>query len=225
MPLSRVLEPEVMESDEDALDYDAMDHGAVNAAFCADLVALAPSLGAVLDVGTGTARIPIELCARRADAHVKAVDLSRSMLGVAARNVARAGLEGAIELQEIDAKRLPFEDGVFSVVMSNSIIHHVPAPEAALGEMVRVLEPGGWLFVRDLARPEDDDAVDALSAKHAADATPAQRALLEASLRASLTLDEVRVSVRAFGVDPSAVRATSDRHWTLAWRKPAGVRS
>ena len=35
--LKRVLEPEVMDSDEDAREYDSMDHAAVNAVFVADL--------------------------------------------------------------------------------------------------------------------------------------------------------------------------------------------
>ena len=109
--------------------------------------------------------------------------------------------------------------------MSNSIIHHVPEPETALAEMVRVLRPGGVLFVRDLARPEDEAAVAAIVASHAADDTPAQRALLEASLRAALTVDEVVVRVQPHGVEAAAVRVTSDRHWTLAWRKPAPGRA
>lgn len=225
MPLPRVLEPEVMDSDEEARAYDAMDHAAVNAAFCDDLLALGPDLDAVLDVGTGTARIPIALCERSPSARVVAVDLAASMLAVAAENVARAGLGAAVQLRPIDAKRLPFEDGAFSVVMSNSIVHHVPVPEAALGEMVRVLRPGGWLFVRDLARPDDDAAVAAIVAAHAANESPEQRALLDASLRASLTVDEVIERVAPLGVDAAAVRATSDRHWTIAWRKPVGGRA
>jgi hypothetical protein len=47
-----------------------------------------------------------------------------------------------------------------------------------------------------------------------------QRDLFEASLRAALTADEVRRLVADLGVPPSAVRTTSDRHWTLACVKP-----
>ena len=89
MPIRRVLEPEGMDSDEEARDYDAMDHRAVNAAFCQDLEALTPDLGATLDVGTGTALIPVAICGRHPDARVIAVDLARSMLTVAAPTSAR----------------------------------------------------------------------------------------------------------------------------------------
>src|SRR5438874_393738 len=72
--LERILEPEVMDSASEATDYDAMDHSQVNQRFVADLQKLLPSPhrgrwaggeGAVptlLDVGTGTAQIPIALC-------------------------------------------------------------------------------------------------------------------------------------------------------------------
>jgi hypothetical protein len=53
---------------------------------------------------------------------------------------------------------------------------------------------------------------------YASGETPRQRDLFEASLRAALTLDEVRVMCRAHGLPEGAVTQTSDRHWTLAWR-------
>src|SRR5262249_7493785 len=121
MSLSRVLEPEVMDSKEEAADYDAMDHGAVNARFCEDVLALSPELDPTLDVGTGTALIPIELCRRAPAARVVAIDLADSMLALGARNVARAGLGHAITLRRADAKALDHERASFACVISNSI--------------------------------------------------------------------------------------------------------
>src|SRR2546425_991525 len=63
--LPRVLEPEVMDWAEEARDYDAMDHAAVNRAFVADFLAVWDGAGPVLDVGAGTAQIPLELCRQR----------------------------------------------------------------------------------------------------------------------------------------------------------------
>lgn len=218
--LARTLEPEVMDDEQEARDYDAMDHGGVNARFVDDLLALGPDLRAVLDVGTGTARIPITLLARSPGAQVMATDLAGSMLEVARHNVRAAGLDAFIVLEAADAKGLPYGDGAFAAVVSNSLIHHIPEPAAALGEMVRVLASGGVLLVRDLFRPADEGEVERLVQLHASGDTPTQRALFEASLRASLTVDEVRALVGPLGVPPEAVEATSDRHWTLAWRRP-----
>src|SRR4051812_48316065 len=65
--LPRVLEPEAMDTPDEARDYDAMDHAAVNGRFIADFLEVhGPCRGGeILDVGTGPARIPIALC--RAD--------------------------------------------------------------------------------------------------------------------------------------------------------------
>ena len=72
--LPRVLEPEDMDSREEACDYDAMDHAAVNRVFVADFLAVWDGSNPILDVGTGTAQIPIELCHQAPTAQVVAVD-------------------------------------------------------------------------------------------------------------------------------------------------------
>lgn len=220
MSLVRVLEPEVMDTEEEARDYDAMDHASVNETFCRDLLALKPDLSRVLDVGTGTALIPIEICRRSPEARIVAIDLAAAMLDLAARNVARASLASSIEIERVDAKSLPYASGSFGCVISNSILHHIPEPLPVLKEMMRVIQPGGWLFARDLVRPASDDEVRALVSTYAAGETDRQRALFDASLRASFTLDELYELARAAQISPDAIRATSDRHWTLAYRRP-----
>src|SRR5688572_11435360 len=130
--LKRVLEPEVMDTEEEAREYDAMDHSAVNAKFAADFLAEGPVQGPLLDLGTGTAQIPIELCRRAPDAIVVATDLADSMLALARKNVAAAGLSGRIEIAKGDGKRLPWPDDRFGAVMSNSIVHHIPEPATVL---------------------------------------------------------------------------------------------
>ena len=235
---ARVLEPEVMDTAEEARDYDAMDHGAVNARFCEDFLCFAdrgaqPALGRraarVVDFGTGTALIPIELCKRAAGFVVVAIDLAQHMLDLARENVARAGLAERILLERVDAKGTPYEDLAFGATISNSIIHHIPEPSRGLAEMWRVTAKGGLLFVRDLHRPARESEVDRLVALYGGEppADPArlasyenQRALFRASLCAALTTSEVADMVAPLGIPASAVAMTSDRHWTLAYEKP-----
>src|SRR5215212_772885 len=107
--LTRVLEPEIMDSAEDAREYDAMDHSAVNSQFVTDLLAtLTDSPLQILDLGAGTAQIPIELAHRAPHLHITAVDAADSMLAVARTNVAAANLTNRVEPILADAKRLPF---------------------------------------------------------------------------------------------------------------------
>ncbi|MBW3600744.1 MAG: class I SAM-dependent methyltransferase [Planctomycetes bacterium] len=219
--LSRVLEPEVMDSAEEAQDYNAMDHAEVNRRFVADLLEAAGGelRGDVLDLGTGTALIPIELCGACEDCRVVAVDLAAHMLYVARVNVELTGLSDRIRLDRIDAKGLPYEDGCFPVVISNSIVHHIPEPRTALAEAVRVAAPGGLLFLRDLMRPADDGEVARLVAQYAGGENDHARQMFADSLRAALTVNEVRGLVSALGFSPQSVEATSDRHWTWCARK------
>jgi ubiquinone/menaquinone biosynthesis C-methylase UbiE len=209
-----------MDSAEEARDYDAMDHAAVNTLFVGEFLAAWNGSNPVLDVGTGTAQIPVALCRAAATARVVGVDAAESMLAVGRDNVVRAGLPDRIELKFADAKALPFADGSFAAVMSNSIVHHIPEPGAVLAEMLRVLRPGGLIFVRDLVRPADESTVELLVNLYAAGANDPQRQMFADSLRAALTIGEVRDLVATLALDAAAVRQTSDRHWTWSAVKP-----
>jgi ubiquinone/menaquinone biosynthesis C-methylase UbiE len=217
--LARILEPEVMDSAEEARDYDSMDHSSVNRIFVDDFLRVWPGASPILDVGAGTAQIPIELCRRDARALVTALDAARHMLELAERNVKSAGLDKRIHLEHADAKRMPFADGAFAAVISNSIIHHVPDPEVVISEMTRVLKPGGTLFVRDLLRPANESILSHLVDVYAAGANEHQRQMFGDSLHAALTLEEMRALVSKFGFDPMTVLQTTDRHWTWIGRK------
>lgn len=218
--LARVLETEVMDSEADAADYDSMDHGEVNRKFVAEFLAASPNLREVLDLGTGTAQIPIELCQQNARARVVAIDAATHMLRLAEANLVRAGLADRVQLVWCDAKTLPWPQGRFSAVMSNSIVHHIPEPRTVLAETVRTAEPGALIFVRDLMRPRDDATVRHFVDTYAASGNEHQRQLFGDSLRAALSLAEIRALVGELGFDPADVQATSDRHWTWSSRRP-----
>ncbi|MBC7856287.1 MAG: class I SAM-dependent methyltransferase [Pirellulaceae bacterium] len=221
MPLSRILEVEVMDTAAEAADYNAMDHSAVNTLFAQDLEVAGALSGrevSILDLGTGTALIPIELCRRTIHCRVLAVDLAAHMLELARKNVAAAGLADRIELEQIDAKALPFADGRFDVVMSNSIIHHIPEPMHSLQETVRVTKSGGLMFFRDLLRPDDEATLAGLAQTYAGSENAHSRQMFDDSLHAALSLDEIRGLVMQLGFPADSVQPTSDRHWTFVGR-------
>jgi ubiquinone/menaquinone biosynthesis C-methylase UbiE len=214
--LPRVLEPEVMDTFEEARDYDAMDHSTVNFRFVQDFLAIWNRRSPILDVGTGTAQIPIEFCNQSPVGSLIAIDLAEEMLKVARENVARAGFGSRIELQRVNGREMPFETGSFAAIMSNSIIHHIPEPRDCFAEIVRLAAPQATIFVRDLSRPDDLATLKNLVQTYAGEANPHQQKMFAESLHAALTLQEVRDLVASFGFDPDSVQATSDRHWTWA---------
>lgn len=231
--LPRTLEPEVMDTAAEAADYDSMDHSSVNRLFVDDLLSAASSTGfserlasrsdrlRVLDVGTGTAQIPIELCQRPVSIDMVAIDLAVEMLLLAEKNIREAGLHGHILLEHVDAKELPFDGGEFDWVISNSIIHHIPEPLDSLKEMQRVLKPGGLLFVRDLLRPESSDSVEEIVQSYAGDENADQQQLFRQSLHAALTVSEMANLMVTLGWQADSVEQTSDRHWTVSTLRPA----
>ncbi len=223
--LPRVLEPEVMDTAEEARDYDAMDHAAVNRVFVADFLAAWDGRSPVLDVGAGTAQIPIELCRHAPTAQVTAIDLAEHMLALGRENVRRAGFADRLRLERADAKQMPYPDGAFAAVISNSIVHHIPEPAKVLAEMVRVTAPGGVLFVRDLLRPATEAELRQLVTTYAGDANAHQQQMFAESLHAALTLAEVRELVARLGIDPETVRQTTDRHWTWCCRNRGADKS
>ncbi|QDV24908.1 class I SAM-dependent methyltransferase [Aureliella helgolandensis] len=219
--LSRVLEPEVMDDASEALAYDEMDHAGINELFVNDFLSAGVAGQFVLDIGTGTARIPVLLCERDPHCCVMAIDAAVSMLEIARLNVAVGLMEHRIQLSQGDSKQLSFHPHFFDAVLSNSVLHHIPKPEAALVEAVRVLKPGGRIFMRDLVRPDSEAKVEALVLEHAAQEPEGNQQLLRQSLFAALTLAEIRELVAPLGFPESTVQMTSDRHWTWDARKPA----
>ncbi|MCA9197088.1 MAG: methyltransferase domain-containing protein [Planctomycetales bacterium] len=218
--LERQLEPEIMDSYEEASGYDQMDHAEVNRLFVDDLLAFGNVGSDILDLGTGTARIPIELCRRSEDCRILAVDMAASMLDLAKLNVELASLTQRIFLQQTDAKKMPYEDGEFDTTMSNSIIHHLPDPESAVREAVRVTKPGGMLFFRDLSRPASQSELDTFVEMYAGSESEHAQQMFADSLAAALTVDEFQQLIVPLGFAASSVVMTSDRHWTWAALKP-----
>lgn len=95
----------------------------------------------VLDVACGTG--VVALTAARVGANVCALDLSPALIEHARRHSALANVE--IEFREGDVEALPYADASFDVVVSQFGHMFAPRPDVAVGEMLRVLKPGGTI--------------------------------------------------------------------------------
>jgi ubiquinone/menaquinone biosynthesis C-methylase UbiE len=212
--MQRILEPEVMDSAEEAVEYDAMDFTEVNTAFAKRAIELGSTAATVLDAGTGTARIPILICQQRPQWHITGIDMAKSMLKIGRQNVDNAGLQQQIKLELADAKRLPYREEQFDMVISNSLIHHLPEPLPFLQEIKRVLNPDGALLIRDLIRPESPEIINNLVESIGEEYDEHQKKLFRDSLQAAFTLDEVKALIQQAGLPDVNVYQSSDRHWT-----------
>jgi len=100
----------------------------------------------VLDVATGPGYAAERAATRGAE--VIGIDIAEGMLELARRR------QPELEFRHGDAEELPFEDASFDVVVGGFIISHLPNPERAVAEAVRVLRPHGSAAFSLWDRPE-----------------------------------------------------------------------
>jgi len=220
--MERIPEPEVMDNWEEAREYDAMDFTQVNQEFTELAIELGPETGLILDVGTGTARIPILITQKQPQWQITGIDLSANMLFIGNQNVEQAGLEQQIKLEQIDSKQLPYPDATFDMVISNSIVHHLTNPLLFFQEIQRLLKPQGGIFLRDLTRPSSETELNSLVEQYARDCNEHQQKLFRDSLNAAYTLDEIINFIESVGLENMRIYQSSDRHWTAerSYRPP-----
>ena len=126
----------------------------LNAAYCEpllasqvvkDLMQVEPQ-ARILDCGVGNGSLSIALSSlMKGPADFHAIDTSAEMLVQAKSVMQHAGLDP--QLLQADVMSLPYEDQSFDVVMAAHVLEHLPDPQRALAEMVRVLKPDGMVFL------------------------------------------------------------------------------
>jgi len=108
--------------------------------------------GHVLEIGPGPGYLGLEWLKATQNTTLTGGEISRDMIGMAQKNAREYGLEERVSYVEANALSLPFEDGTFDGVFSNSSMHEWSEPARVLAEIHRVLKPGGCFFISDLKR-------------------------------------------------------------------------
>ncbi len=102
----------------------------------------------VADVGTGTGFVAAGLAGRVAC--IIGIDDSTGMLAIAERNLAELGASN-VQLRRGDIESLPLADDSVDAAVANMVLHHAVDPTAMLGEMARIVRPGGTVAICDEA--------------------------------------------------------------------------
>lgn len=158
----------------------------------------------VADAGCGEGYLSLE--AARWAAQVIAIDSSRDVLK-RARHLARKRGITNVTWKQGRIEALPLEDASVDVVLLSQALHHVPAPEIAVGEAVRALRPGGHVLVLELRAHGQDWVRDRLGDRWLGFR---DEALEDWLLQAGLENVRVDVGARLKG-DPFTVLVASGR--------------
>ena len=135
------------------------------------------------------------------------------MLAFAKKASEQAELARPVYWLGADAKDTGLPAKSFDVVFSNSILHHIADTEAFWAEVKRLCKQGGFVFIRDLARPaSDEDARDIVKKYGGVGPELMQRDYYN-SLLAAYTVSEVRAQLDAAGLEAIEATMVSDRHW------------
>jgi ubiquinone/menaquinone biosynthesis C-methylase UbiE len=114
---------------------------------------------AVLDVGCGRGLLLLGAAKRLTTGRATGIDLwqvedlSGNSLAATRANAEAEGVADRVVIQTGDARKLPFADASFDVVVSNAALHNIYNAQerrAAVREIARVLKPGGWVLIADI---------------------------------------------------------------------------
>ncbi len=106
----------------------------------------------VLEIASGPGHVALAIAPRVQS--IVGVDLTQAFLKIARGNRAERGMSNA-HFGQADVNTLPFADEQFDRAVCRFAFHHLPDPGRALGELARILRPGGLIVIEDmLASPE-----------------------------------------------------------------------
>lgn len=108
--------------------------------------------GRVLEIGPGPGYLGLEWLRATGSGSVTVLDISPAMLEMVRKNAQEYGVAESYTFVAGNAMSLPFEEGAFDAVFSNGSLHEWELPQLVFAEIIRVLRPGGCLFVGDLKR-------------------------------------------------------------------------
>lgn len=103
----------------------------------------------ILDVGAGSGYFSLAVARKLTTGKVICLDLSDEMLQHLEQRAKIESLLDKIQLMKGEATVSGLASGSVDIVVSNGVFHELQSPEAALGEMLRVLKSSGWVFITD----------------------------------------------------------------------------
>lgn len=107
----------------------------------------------ILDIATGTGDLAILMAQTKAQ-KIVGLDISEGMLAIGIQKIAEKKLSDRIEMILGDSENMPFEDNYFDAITVAFGVRNFENLEKGLGEILRVLKPGGTFVILETSVPE-----------------------------------------------------------------------
>jgi len=214
--MDRILEPELMEEEQQVSAYAKADFEEENQGFVERFREYFPDFsdGHLFDLGCGPGDIPIRFARALPNCRVTGVDASAPMIRLAEQAVAEAGLSDRVAFR---CER--FQDiagaNVADAVISNSLLHHVPNPLQFWNRLRQFVKPGSPVLVMDLLRPESTEEARAIVDRYAANEPDILQRDFYNSLLAAFTEDEITSQLARMNLTRLLIDIPDDRHWVV----------
>jgi ubiquinone/menaquinone biosynthesis C-methylase UbiE len=213
--MKRVLEPELMDEEQQAITYAQENFSESNQLFVDRLMLNFPGrLRRVLDIGCGPADVLIRLAGVSPDIRITAIDGSGPMIRIARQAVREHGLLEQITLVQGYVPGIPMEDHSFDAILSKDVLHHLPDPSGFWSEIKQLGKPGAAVFIMDLYRPETPEKARKIVEGVNPDETPILKLDFYNSLCAAFTVNEIEEQIRRAHLNLLAARV-SERHMLI----------
>jgi ubiquinone/menaquinone biosynthesis C-methylase UbiE len=211
----RILEPEIMADEQQALVYAKADFSSSNQWYVDHFLADYPDhVRKVVDIGCGPGDVMLRLAAARPDIRITAIDGSAAMIELARQAVRRANLQGRITAMQGYIPGLALDQHGFDAILSKDLLHHLPAPMVLWSEARRLGRPGAAVYVMDLIRPATPQDARNIVNTVAPDEHPILKEDFYNSLCAAFTVEEAKSQVKRAGL-ALEVAQVSDRHMVI----------
>ena len=164
----------------------------------------------ILDIGSGLGG-PARYMAQRFGCRVSGIDLTAEFCDVARLLTARLGLEDRVSFEQADALAMPFEDAAFDGAYSMNVSMNIADKRALYREIHRLLKPGAWLCLSEVALGPDGEP----------DYPQAWAPTAASSFLA--TPEDTRADLEATGFAVESLRDTAEASFDFAVRSRAIV--
>jgi len=211
--MKRLLEPELMEDESQVKAYSEADFEIPHNEFIQRLKTFVNNpefCSTALDLGCGPGDISCRFASAFPLSKIDAVDGSEPMIA-RARSVLPTALEARINLIHGLLPNVILPQSSYEIIFSNSVLHHLPDPQALWRTIKKYSRQGTRIVIMDLLRPACVEDAQAMVQAYAANEPEILQRDFYHSLLAAFSIEEINTQLAQAGLNLN-VEQISDRH-------------